>query len=102
MQTLFSSNFFNFQRSDQSVVSPWFWIYCIVTLALTAVVMIVWQFLARTRDKKTAKLLHLKSGEIVQAILDEEQNAESMNMSASSGIGLHPLGPEATLKRLHG
>ncbi|KAK4549449.1 hypothetical protein LTR36_006446 [Oleoguttula mirabilis] len=79
--TLFSSDFFNFQPAGQSLVSPWFWTYCVVTLAFTACIMLVWRYPARARDKKTAELLHLKSAQLLQTILDEEESADD----ASSG-----------------
>ncbi|KAK5124890.1 hypothetical protein LTR85_001080 [Meristemomyces frigidus] len=99
--TLFSSDFFNFQPPEQSIVSHWLWVYCVITLALTGVVMLLWQLQARARDKKTAELLHLKSPELLQAILDEEQSADSVSVGAASGIAVPSVGADASLKKRH-
>ena len=44
-ETLFSTSFFDFQPSDQSsMVSPWVWLYVVVTIGFTLVFLAFWYF----------------------------------------------------------
>lgn len=45
--TLFSTSFFNFQSRDGPVVSPWIWLYILLTAVLTAVIQGLWFLNAR-------------------------------------------------------
>ncbi|PVF91183.1 hypothetical protein CPB86DRAFT_770930 [Serendipita vermifera] len=50
--TIFSSSFWNFQPSNNGrVVSPWIWLYCVVTGVLTLIVLALWRYLSRTQYK---------------------------------------------------
>ncbi|ORY01732.1 hypothetical protein BCR34DRAFT_90945 [Clohesyomyces aquaticus] len=53
--THFSASFWNFQPDNKgSVVSPWVWLYWVITLALTLLVLSAWQgreFLMFTQQK---------------------------------------------------
>jgi hypothetical protein len=50
--TLFSTSFWNFQPgSHESVVSKWIWLYCVVTLAVTAAVMFAWRYVSGMRTE---------------------------------------------------
>lgn len=43
MQTLFSTEFFNFSDEDR-IVSKWFWLYWVVALGLTILCFLIWKF----------------------------------------------------------
>ena len=45
--TLFSTSFFNFQSRDGPVVSPWIWLYILLTAVLTVVIQGLWFLNAR-------------------------------------------------------
>ena len=45
--TLFSTSFFNFQSRDGPVVSPWIWLYVLLTVVLTVVIQGLWFLNAR-------------------------------------------------------
>lgn len=56
-QTFFSTAFFNFQKENR-VVSPWIWLYCVVSAGLTAIVFLGWYwFTQRTHIKLNKKSL---------------------------------------------
>jgi len=53
-QTIFSMGFFNFSDDRQSlVVSPWMWVYCVISIGLTVLVGLVWILLSRMVKKST-------------------------------------------------
>ena len=49
--TLFSTSFFNFQSRDGPVVSPWIWLYILLTAVLTVVIQGLWFLNARNLNK---------------------------------------------------
>ncbi|KAK5118184.1 hypothetical protein LTR85_008164 [Meristemomyces frigidus] len=98
--TLFSTDFFNFTPSkaaSPSLVSKWIWLYLVVTVALTGIVMLIWRQVSRTRDRETAKLLHLKGPELLQA--GEEEGGDVEAGSAASGISLQEIRNRVTLRQ---
>ncbi|KAK3369227.1 hypothetical protein B0T24DRAFT_722199 [Lasiosphaeria ovina] len=51
--TLFSASFFDFQpRAPADKVSPWIWLYCLVTALLTCVVLASWWHFSRRQHVK--------------------------------------------------
>lgn len=54
--TLFSTTFFYFQAGRHGkVVSWWFWLYCLVSVLLTAVVQLYWYLVARRKGRLVAQ-----------------------------------------------
>lgn len=60
--TVFSTSFFNFQPSDQQrVVSWWIWLYWVVTVGLTLLVMGGWYYFSRVERQKLEKVFQFES-----------------------------------------
>lgn len=56
LQSLFSTTFFDFSASDaQHIFSPYIWVYPVVTIAITAIVMGCWAFFTRRRRKQVSE-----------------------------------------------
>ena len=49
--TLFSTSFFNFQSRDGPIVSPWIWLYILLTAVLTVVIQGLWFLNAQNLNK---------------------------------------------------
>ncbi|KAL2068988.1 hypothetical protein VTL71DRAFT_15326 [Oculimacula yallundae] len=55
VQSVFSTTFFNFQNAPDmtsSVISPRFWIYCVVTVPVTIVIVGLWYLWEQQRMKR--------------------------------------------------
>lgn len=53
---MFSSSFFNFQAGQPpGIVSRWIWLYWVVTIALTAIVLVAWWSFSRFHSRKIPK-----------------------------------------------
>jgi len=62
-QTLLGSSFFNFKPAgDSSIVSAWSWLYWVITVILTAAVLVGWFFVSRVQNKKMKKQLGNNNG----------------------------------------
>ena len=67
-QSFFSTTFFNFKPSEsESVLSPYIWIYPVVTIAVTAVVMFCWIYFTKRRRNQvlSAKSAAIDGGAMV-------------------------------------
>jgi len=55
-KTLFSTSFFDFQPvDDDTLVSPWIWLYIVVTAAFTALCLLGWYYSSRTMARAAEK-----------------------------------------------
>jgi hypothetical protein len=62
IQTLFSASFFDFNPDNSSsVVSSWIWLYCVMTVVLTILVLAAWWFFVRHQNRKTHKEIRRQS-----------------------------------------
>jgi len=53
ISSLFSTTFFDFRAEDiHGIISPYFWVYPVVTIAITALVMGTWILLTKRRRQK--------------------------------------------------
>jgi len=66
-------------------------------VALTAVVMLAWYLISKSRDKETAHLLHLRYAELRKALVDEEEMGKVSTKSTAfaaaekdAGVGAGP------------
>ena len=65
--TLFSTSFFDFQaKGDMPVVSPWVWLYVIITVLMTGVIQGAWFLSWRRKD--------LEIEQALKATLSEEKS----------------------------
>ena len=55
LASVFSMSFFNFQDNDQPEISTRFWIYWVVTIPLTVVIVGIWWVWERRREAKYDK-----------------------------------------------
>lgn len=63
-QTVFSMTFFNWNpEQDEKMMSPWFWIYVVITVVFTLVTMCIWLFFNRRISKSRKN--DLESGSIM-------------------------------------
>ena len=53
--------FFNFTDPDKPRISPWSWIYALVTVILTGVIQLSWAVISK---KKRAKITQVTSMEL--------------------------------------
>ena len=74
--TLFSTTFFNFSnRSTSRVVSWWIWLYFVVTVVLTLIVLIGWYCISRRQKSTMLQSLHI----------DPEKDGSSVMQTADDG-----------------
>ncbi|KAM0125000.1 hypothetical protein ACHAO1_010818 [Botrytis cinerea] len=59
--TFFSMTFFNFTDPDKPRISPWSWIYALVTVILTGVIQLSWAVISK---RKRAKITQVTSMEL--------------------------------------
>ncbi|KAH8751297.1 hypothetical protein F5883DRAFT_578091 [Diaporthe sp. PMI_573] len=65
--TVFSMTFFNWSpEQDEKILSPWFWIYVVITVAFTLVTMCIWLIFNRRMSKSRKN--DLESGSIISGI----------------------------------
>ena len=88
VQTLFAAGFFNFQPSGNTLVSSWIWVYVVTTVALSAIVMLIWFLLNRSRNKEMARVLHLPHAQLFEAMMDEENAAATGTPGNASVTGV--------------
>ena len=89
-QTLFSTRFFDFRVSNsQQIVSPWVWLYFIVTVGLTLLVLLAWwQYTQRSLQKQNPNQNPNKAAEMdeggaaahLTASLETETSIDSESM----------------------
>lgn len=80
-QTVFSMTLFNWSpEQDQEVMSPWFWVYAVITIALTLMTWGAWFFYNRkmTRSKPHDE----ENGSISWAGTTSEKGCEHVQASA--------------------
>lgn len=80
--TLFSTTFFNFQNRGSKIVSWWLWLYFVVTVLLSTVVIVGWIFISKKQGRTLAQSLNMgleKGGRAVQR--DEESAITSEKRS---------------------
>lgn len=77
LQTLFSTSFFNFQPENEGEhVSHWYWLYWVITLGLTFIVLIGWLFSQRALEKiKSIPVI----GEIRAKYQEREEWEQALN-----------------------
>ena len=87
LQTLFSSDFFNFQPAT-GLISHWLWLYFAITGALTLAVLWAWRVLSRAREKQTEEILRPKPD-----VVDAPQSVHESQPGnrAASGFSLDIL-----------
>ncbi|KAK0643841.1 hypothetical protein B0T16DRAFT_416705 [Cercophora newfieldiana] len=62
--SFFSTSFFNFQPTgSESVLSPYIWIYPVVTFIITAMVMACWYFFTKRRRSQVLRAKSVVDGE---------------------------------------
>ncbi|KAH8900360.1 hypothetical protein GQ53DRAFT_127389 [Thozetella sp. PMI_491] len=61
MSTFFSASFFNFQPEEASHMSPWIWLYWVITASLTAVVLGLWWYFSRRQHDKALEVVRRDS-----------------------------------------
>ena len=66
--TFFSTSFFNFQPGGSNHISPWIWLYCLLTTILTALTLFLWWHAMRSEKKKTKAALRRQSKLIEQTL----------------------------------
>jgi hypothetical protein len=70
--TLFSTTFFNFQNQTSSIVSWWLWLYFVVTVGLTLVVLVGWYYISKRQDRTMLQSLNVGAVGKAPAKADEE------------------------------
>lgn len=69
--------FFNFLGGDKPQVSPWIWIYIIVTIILTVIIQTTWAIISKKKEKG-----------IIQKLLYDQaaMGMRALTLGQSSGI----------------
>lgn len=88
-QTFFSTGFFDFlpggERGGRALVSPWLWLYAVLTFGLTAIVMAAWLVASRRQIAAQNKYM---------AALHE---AEGGSGPSSASVGAAEKAPKVTV-----
>ncbi|KAL7960782.1 hypothetical protein V8C34DRAFT_275703 [Trichoderma compactum] len=66
LASVFSMTFFNFQSGADPVISNWLWVYFIITIPLTVVIVGFWMWYDRRREARYAKEDKELDGDIEQ------------------------------------
>ncbi|KAG6365675.1 hypothetical protein INS49_007286 [Diaporthe citri] len=78
--TVFSMTLFNWSpEQDQEVMSPWFWVYAVITIALTLLTWGAWLFYNRRMAR--SKHHDVESGSISSAGTTSEKGCEHVQAS---------------------
>lgn len=82
--TFFSTSFFNF-KTDSGVVSGWVWLYGVITIGLTVLLVSPWYFSSRKVDRELAKLRSSSSHDDGEAPAELEKAYECHNIAEMGG-----------------
>lgn len=66
LASVFSMTFFNFQSGADPVISNWLWVYFIITIPLTVIIVGFWLWYDRRREARYAKEDKELDGDIEQ------------------------------------
>jgi hypothetical protein len=49
--------FFNFLEPGKAKVSPWIWLYALVTVSLTVAIQVIWGIVSKRKEKQVMETL---------------------------------------------